>query len=314
MKAIYTTALKATRSASLRCALMRVGAGIAVTGAALGLGSLAFAYFSTHPRRRTLRRTPEAHDLPFEEVSFLAPDSVRLAGWFLPSPGARAGIILCHGFPNNRWEMMDWARLLHPAGYHLLLFDFRALGHSEGELCSIGHYETGDLLGAVEYMTSRPEMRDLPLGVFGLSMGGAVALMATAQEERIAAVATHGAYATLERAIAQHCRLYFGPLGKTMHKPTAWWGRRWFDFDPREVSPLEAIQRIAPRPVLLFHGGRDLIVNPNDAHALYAAAGEPKQLHWLPYSWHASIHPAERKEYEATLLDFFANNLWQGHP
>lgn len=288
-----------------------VGAGVALGSAALGVWSLALAYLSTHPLRRRLRSTPEEHELPFEEVTFLSKDEVRLSGWFIPSPKALGGIILCHGFPNNRWEMMHWARLLAPQGYHLLLFDFRALGHSEGDLCSIGYYETGDLLGAVDYFTSRPEMRDLPLGVFGLSMGGAVALMATAQDERIAAVATHGAYANLERALAQRCRMYLGPLGPAMHKPTAWWGRRWFPLDPSEVSPLNAVPHIAPRPLLLFHGSRDLIVNPNDACALYEAAKEPKQLQWLPNSWHASINPQDQAAYEATLTEFFAKHLTQ---
>ncbi|HVF10498.1 MAG TPA: alpha/beta hydrolase [Abditibacteriaceae bacterium] len=285
--------------------------GLGAAGTLWGLGSLAFAYFSTHPIRRPLRRSPTEFELPFEDVSFLARDGVRLSGWFMPAPAARAAIILCHGFPHNRTEMLFWAGPLHAAGFHLLLFDFRALGLSEGDLCSIGHHEIGDLLGAVDYLSARPEMSSLPVGVFGLSMGGAVALMAAAQDERIAAVATHGAYATLDRAIAQHCRLYFGPFARAMHPPATWWGRRWLPLDPREVSPLEAVLHIAPRPILLCHGGRDTIVRPADARALYAAASEPKQLHFMPRSWHVYIHPAERVAYEEMLLRFFEEALQQ---
>ena len=283
--------------------------GLSAAGAMWGLGSLAFAYFSTHPIRRRLRRSPVEFELPFEDVSFRARDGVRLSGWFMPAPEARAGIILCHGFPHNRTEMLFWAKPLHAAGFHLLLFDFRRLGLSEGELCSIGHHEIGDLLGAVDYLSERPEMSALPLGVFGLSMGGAVALMAAAQDERIAAVATHGAYASLDRAIAQHCRLYFGPFAPAMHPPATWWGRRWLPLDPREVSPLDAVPQIAPRPILLYHGGRDIIARPADARALYEAASEPKQLHLLPRSWHVYIHPEERDDYEKTLLGFFHDAL-----
>ena len=283
--------------------------GIGAVGALWGLGSLTFAYFSTHPVRRKLRYNPSEFALPFEDISFPSRDGVRLSGWFMASPKARGAIILCHGFPNNRAEMLYWAKPLHAAGYHLLLFDFRALGLSQGELCSIGHHEIGDLLGAVDYLSARPEMRDLSLGVFGLSMGGAVALMAAAQDERIAAIATHGAYASLDRAIAQHCRLYFGPLGRVMHPPAIWWGRRWLPLDPREVSPLKAVLQMAPRPLLLFHGGRDIIVRPADARALFEAAPQPKQLHMMPRSWHVYIHPTERAAYETTLLRFFRDAL-----
>src|SRR5258708_4391667 len=73
-----------------------------VTAAVLTLGSLAAAYFGTHPRRRPLRRTPEDEGLRYEDVAFASRDSIRLSGWFIPCPGARSCIVLCHGFPNNR--------------------------------------------------------------------------------------------------------------------------------------------------------------------------------------------------------------------
>lgn len=286
---------------------LTLGAGVLAMGAAA-----AFAYISTHPLRRRIQSTADEtgeERLIVEEVTFPSRDGLRLSGWFVPSPGARAGIILCHGFPNNRSEMTSYANLLAPEGYHLLLFDFRALGHSEGDLCSIGAHEVQDLLGAVDYLSERPEMNGLKLGAFGLSMGGAVALMAAAQDERIAAVATHGAYSSLDRAIAMHCRLYFGPFGRAMTRPAIWWGNRWLPLDPREVSPAAVVQHIAPRPVLLFHGARDFIVSPADGEALYEAAKEPKQLYRLPRSWHAVIDEDEIEDYRKTLLQFYAEHL-----
>jgi fermentation-respiration switch protein FrsA (DUF1100 family) len=291
-----------------RALLLGAGA-LGAAGITMGLGSLAFAYLSTHPVRRPLRSTPDDYGLPFEDIVFPSRDGMRLSGWFVPFPGARAGVILCHGFPSNREEMLFWARMLYPEGFHLLLFDFRALGESEGDLCSIGYHEVNDLLGAVDYLTARPEMQGLPVGVFGLSMGGAVSLMTAAQDERIAAVATHGAYASLARAIAQHCRVYVGPLGPLLDRQASWWGRRWFPLEPRCVSPVDVVGRIAPRPVLLFHGGRDFIVRPDDAHALYRAAGEPKQLHLLPRSWHVRIDAEEQPAYEKTVMEFFRKYL-----
>jgi uncharacterized protein len=279
----------------------------------MALGSLAFAYLSTHPPRRPIRSTPEDIGIPSEDIAFSSRDGLCLSGWFVPSPGARAGMVLCHGFPGNREEVLFWARMLYPQGVHLLLFDFRALGRSEGSLCSIGYHEVNDLLGAVDYLTARPEMQRLPVGVFGLSMGGAVALMTAAQDERIAAVATHGAYASLDRAIAQHCRVYMGPFGPLLDRQARWWGRRWFPLEPRCVSPVDVVGRIAPRPVLLLHGERDFIVRPDDARALYHAAGEPKQLHLLPRSWHVRIDAEERPAYEKTLAEFFCNSL-KGYP
>jgi alpha-beta hydrolase superfamily lysophospholipase len=286
-----------------------VGAGLLLAGASYVLGTMAYAWIATHPPRFPVVKIDKHDDPAWEDVTFPARDGLRIAGWFAPAKTAQGGVILCHGHPMNRVEMLPWARLLHHAGFHVLLFDFRAMGQSEGSLCSIGYHEVQDLLGATDYLCERPEMRDLPLGAYGISMGGAVTLMAAAQEPRLAAVATHGAYASLDRAIDQRGRAFLGPAGAVLSRPITYWGKRWLDKDPQTVSPCELIAQIAPRPVLLMHGARDIIVNPADAQSLYDAASEPKTLTVWPRSWHVRINAQERLDYEAALVAFFQTNL-----
>jgi fermentation-respiration switch protein FrsA (DUF1100 family) len=76
-----------------------------------------------------------------------------------------------------------------------------------------------------------------------------------------------------------------------------------------EVSPLDAIRHIAPRPVLILHGGRDLIAHPEDARVLFEAALEPKRLVIERRSWHVRIHPEEREGYEREIVGFFRGCL-----
>ena len=205
--------------------------------------------------------------------------------------------------------MLPAARTLHPAGLNLLLFDFRSLGESEGKLCSIGLHETQDLQGAADYLLTRPEMDGLGLGVYGISMGGAVAILTAAKDDRFAAVVSHGAFADLDTALRQRGRMILGPLGPLFSAPTAFFGRRWLPCEPRDVSPAAVITQIAPRPVLILHGGRDVSVNPADSKTLYAAAAEPKTLRILPRSWHITVHPAERAAYNRDLIAFFQEKL-----
>ena len=56
----------------------------------------------------------------------------------------------------------------------------------------------------------------------------------------------------------------------------AWW--REFE----ALDPLRAIKDIAPRPLLLIHGLSDDVVDPSEAAALFAQAGEPKEIIMLP--------------------------------
>ena len=56
---------------------------------------------------------------------------------------------------------------------------------------------------------------------------------------------------------------------------------------PPETDPLRHVGRIAPRPVLLVGATRDETVPAAATEALFAAAGEPKQLLWFEASHQA---------------------------
>ena len=45
-----------------------------------------------------------------------------------------------------------------------------------------------------------------------------------------------------------------------------------------EVKPVDWIEKISPRPLLIIHGTRDDVVHPSSAQELYERAGEPKQI------------------------------------
>jgi hypothetical protein len=53
------------------------------------------------------------------------------------------------------------------------------------------------------------------------------------------------------------------------------------DFGWREVDPVQHLPRFAPRPLLLVNMRSDERVPPAAGEALYAAAGEPKQILWF---------------------------------
>ena len=303
--------------------LIALGTSAAGAIAVILAGSVTIAYLATHPPRRRLKRSPDGFGAPFENVSFPSLDGVKLSGWFVPArvePGTEYGprgvIILCHGMLYNRVEALAWAGPIWQRGFALLLFDFRALGRSDGDLCTAGYLETQDLRGAVEYLSMRPDMKDVPIGVFGFSMGGAAAILAAAEEERILAVATHGAFATLERAIVQRYRHHFGPLAPFAVQAGMLLGRylRWFPVPASSVAPINAVSRLAPRPLLLLHGGEDRVVHPADAQDLHDAAGYPKSLHVFPRSGHKKIYRPLRNEARERVADFFCDTLVRSQP
>jgi fermentation-respiration switch protein FrsA (DUF1100 family) len=292
--------------------LIFIGVGAFGTAFWIVAGSCAIAYLGTYPPRRRLKRSPEVFGAAFENVRFPSRDGVMLSGWLIPAREKPQGaIILCHGMSANRVEMLPWAESLWENDFTLLMFDFRRMGESGGDRCTAGFFEPQDLRGAVDYVKARADISSLPLGVFGFSMGGATAIMAAADDPRIQAVATHGAYATLTGAITQRCRHHFGPFAPLAERVLMAYGnrKRWFPASPAGVMPILAVQRLMPRPLLLLHGDRDPIIPAAHAHDLYAASCGSASLHVLHRSRHKRINRKVRPEAHEAVATFFCDHL-----
>ncbi len=55
---------------------------------------------------------------------------------------------------------------------------------------------------------------------------------------------------------------------------------------PVRSNPIDVVHQISPRPLLLIHGEYDPLIPLSHARALYARAGQPKQLIVIPHGSH----------------------------
>jgi len=251
----------------------------------------------------------ELDSVPSEAVRFQATDGLWLAGKKIITAAGAPWLILCHGLGTNRDDLRETAIALHEAGFNLFLFDFRAHGESQGRVTSFGWREQRDVEGALAFLGSQPDVPATPYGIYGLSMGGAVAIMVAAKDERIGAVAVDSIYSNLKTSIAHHLKLMY-------HLPTVPFSlfvdsiyRLRFGVWPGQMSPEAAIGHLSPRPVLLIQGEADSRVPLAEARALIEAAKEPKELWVIRGGTHLgglSIDPAA---YHAKLIQFFKSSL-----
>jgi uncharacterized protein len=287
-----------------------VGAGAAAVGAAmLTLGGTAtLAHIITRPRR--LRAVPVRDvDQSVEEVTFATTDGLHLRGWCLTPAVPRAALVVAHGFAMNRSELLDLAHALQARGYAVLLFDFRAHGASDGVRSTVGYREANDIIAAIDYLRDRADLTGLPIGVAGISMGAAAAIMAAARDKRIAAVVADSSFATLTDIACAGIRAVY-------HLPEFPFGLLSIRFCEllthariRENRPVDAVAAIAPRPLLIVHGADDTFVPVAQAHQLYAAASAPKDLWIVPDNGHAATFALQLDEYATRLDRFFTSAL-----
>ena len=257
-------------SLGLRAALLATGS---LGAAVVGISAYA-AYRLTRPNRSYGEGEPPEGG--YERVWFSTRDGLALAGWFLPAAGAEHAVVLCHGFQTGKREMLPLALALRERGHHVLLFDFRGHGESDGRWTTCGLLETYDLEGAVRYLLARPDVKNV--SVIGFSMGGAVAILTAARLPEIQAVVADSSFATLKDVIASGFRAFY----RLPHIPfaplTLWFSERLVGVKADDVRPLDAISELAPRPVFLIHGTEDKLVPLSEAFLLYESAGEPREL------------------------------------
>src|SRR5205823_8740962 len=106
-------------------------------------------------------------------------------------------VVVVHGHGGNRHTSLAYASCLYP-DLTLLLPDLRGHGDSEGRHTSVGYYERYDVIGAATYLRS---LGYGPIGVLGISMGGATAILAAAESDAIDAVAADSSFAALRHAV-----------------------------------------------------------------------------------------------------------------
>lgn len=120
-----------------------------------------------------------------ESVTFYAQKSldskqyIKRHGMLVMRKKAPAIVLVCHGYSCDKYDI-GFVRFFLKK-YHCMTFDFRAHGEArEGQCCTFGRDEACDVLAAVKYIKSRPELADLPLIVYGFSMGAVAAIEAQA--------------------------------------------------------------------------------------------------------------------------------------
>jgi pimeloyl-ACP methyl ester carboxylesterase len=219
-----------------------------------------------HPSRRPVGAPPP---LAHQDVTFDF-DGVVLRGWLFHAAGVSraAAVVYLHGVADNRASGVWIAEQLVRRGFDVLAYDSRAHGDSGGDACTYGFYERRDLRRALDALGIRRAI------LVGVSLGGAVALQAAAEDPRIVAIVAAGTFSDLE-SIARD-RAPFVASASQIREAFAL-AEREAHFRVEEVSLVKAAAHIHV-PVLLVHGADDRETRPVHSERVHAALAGPRQL------------------------------------
>jgi len=258
-------------------------------------------YLSIKPGKWPMQFTPESFNLKYEDISFETSDGLKLKGWFITGINKNKTIIVMHGYPTNKADVLPFSRFLLKK-FNVFLFDFRSFGESQGKYTTAGFEEVKDLDAAINYLSNRKDTNKI--GALGFSLGGAVALMS--KNERLDAIVVDSAYSSLDNMIKSMYR-HFYVLKYPFVSMTRLYSKMFFGINPKDVSPAEGIKDIN-KPVFIIHGKKDRQIPVEEAYLLHEA-NKDAELWIVENADHGYTHALNEKEYEKRVLEFFEKNL-----
>jgi uncharacterized protein len=258
--------------------------------------SLVSFWLAVRPPRIAIPLGPGDFGLTVENVTITADDGVKLAAWLLPRAGAPA-IVLLHGYPAEKADLLPIAAALAPR-FTVLLLDQRYFGQSGGRATTIGFRERGDLRRTIDFLAARGFKE---VGVFGLSLGGAVALLAAAEDPRIRAIAAYAPFADL-RSLGYELYGWLWYAKYPFVGLLRGWSLLFFGHDITAVSPERAAAAISA-PVLLVASRQDEQIPFAHAERLrrVLARDTRSEFVFLDRGRHGELPPG----FEASLARFF---------
>lgn len=221
------------------------------------------------------------------------------------------------------WSASWYAESLLHAGFDIISFDFRGQGESDDQTgYEPNHWPTNleikDITAILAYVKSRPELRELPLMLMGVSRGATLALYAAGIHPEVRAVCVDGPYTVsllVEHFVHRWAQLY---IPKSLLRIIPMWHFRLtirlalaisaWQRGIRYVMSEPVLHRLRNRPVLLVSGERDNYVVPGLVRKIARKIGSPLCRIWtVPKAKHNQSREMAREAYDQTIAEFFCN-------
>jgi pimeloyl-ACP methyl ester carboxylesterase len=282
-----------------------------------------------------------------QEVSFPSDGDRLAAALFLPAQTPAPAVIFAHGVFEFKEDFFDYAGRLAEAGFVALALDMRGHGGSEGNRYSCDQEQwAADVVSAMDYLETRPEVEQGHFGLVGLSSGGTAVLRTAARPDpRVKALVTLAASFQTNLSVTEHAifialraagvvkraltgsdlRISLVSIANTMVTAEDPAVDEHFHTAPRLVDAFEHvpfpgawngfivdIRDELPRvqaPTLVIHGAQDRMEPVSGARVLYETLTCEKELRIIEGSGHLLHLDYKKDEVFALLLDWFRRHL-----
>lgn len=234
---------------------------------------------------------------PMEEITLISHDHLKLYGRYFHKEGNDKLIVMCHGW-KSPWYV-DFSKLAiwfyEKNNCDLLIMDERAGGKSEGKYVTFGLLEKDDIYDWVMWAHHR---QDLPIYLYGTSMGAATVLMTSSSLNGIVSGIIADSpfmqpYEELRDFSKRNIHLFEYPFMPSLN----FLFKKIVKKDLKSINSFEIIKN-TKMPIIIFHGELDFFCNVNISKKIKELNYSNISVYIYSDSNHCSSYVKHEKEYE----------------
>ena len=254
--------------------------------------------------------TFENSGLKGKKIEFLTKDKVLLKAYLSYSnlDLVKATIILVHGIRSKKEAFIKLSQKLSNLGFNTVSIDLRAHGESQGEHCTFGVKEKEDISALIDYLINSEKVKHT-IGIWGQSLGAAVAIQAMGTDKRIKFGIVESTFSDFKIITNDYFKYHAGFNVSLLTNYLVDRAGKIADFNPQDASPRNYCKKIE-QAVLMVHGNKDRRININYGRENFLnLKTENKVFLEIKEGTHLSIWKQGGKEYFDKVLKFIENNV-----
>lgn len=254
-----------------------------------------------------------------EELRLTTPDQLSITAYEVFTENPEVVVIFLSGIHNpSVTAFFGHSRILKEEGYASILVEMRAHGESEGDTIALGYKEYLDVQAAVDYIKSKAEYNQVPIVVYGLSMGAATAINAIGNIPEIDGLISLSAYSSWEDVFTDNMIIMGAPgIYAKIQKPfVKLYTTFKYGLSSYNNTPVNNIKKLGNRPALLIHSTKDSQIPYTSFKRLVAVAPSHVETWTREGDLHLIVkdnnflHPEKDEEYTRQILWFLNKHFY----
>lgn len=238
----------------------------------------------------------------YEQEMIISKDNTRLNCHYAYSDEKKTWVICIHGYGGKATGMVEYAEMFRNFGFNVLSIDLRGHGDSKGKYYTLGIYDSEDVILWSKWLKEKFNANKIVL--FGISMGGATALMTAAKKPGLySLVITDSAPSDFIQMFKRILKHRMGPIANIFLPALSLYTRLLAKYHLDDAAARKYVSSISA-PVLYIHGKCDGLVPLEMMHELYEKTKSDKKKLVVPDADHTGALNEDPILYQKTVFDF----------